>query len=206
MAQWECWWIKWGAVQAWKPARDKNCSNRSQVWHKCVRIYGTQLQLGESEFIGKSSISWFHEEEREIRCVSAHNNNTSELDNIFGKHQPGGTGLLCRHQFLQYAKKPSIYPQGLGRWCSWPFSCNASHVTRIIIAYRPCASKVKGFKTVYQQNLRYIQSKGLKSNPVLELFDLNLSKQITEWQGAGERIVLVIDLNGHPLHNNFYSA
>ena len=40
-------------------------------------------------------------------------------------------------------------------------------------------------------------------NPV-ELFNLNQSKQITEWQGAGERIVLVIDLNGHPLHNNLY--
>ena len=39
----------------------------------------------------------------------------------------------------------------------------------------------------------------------MELFDLNLSKQITEWRGAGERIVLVVDLNGHPLHNNFYN-
>ena len=77
-------------------------------------------------------------------------------------------------------------------------------MTRIVVAYRPCASKVKGLKTVYQQHLRYIQSKGLKSNPV-ELFDLDLSKQITEWRGAGERIVLVIDLNGHPLHNNFYN-
>ncbi len=52
--------------------------------------------------------SWFQEEEREIRCVSA--------------HQPGQTSLLCRHKFLQYAKKSLIDPRGLGRWCSWPFS------------------------------------------------------------------------------------
>jgi hypothetical protein len=172
-----------------------------QVRHKCVRIYGTQLQLGKSDSSANLA-SWFQEEEREIRCVSAHN--TSEFDNVFGKHQPGGTGLLCRHDFLQYAKKPSIDPRGLGRWCSWPLSCNPSHVTRIVVAYRPCASKVKGLKTVYQQHLRYIQSKGLKSN-LVELFDLDLSKQITEWRGAGERIVLVINLNGHPLHNNFYN-
>ena len=39
--------------------RDKNCSNQTadpQVRHKCVRIYGTQLQLGKSEFIDESSI------------------------------------------------------------------------------------------------------------------------------------------------------
>jgi hypothetical protein len=49
--------------------------------------------------------SWFQEGDGEICCVSAHN--TSEFNNVFGKHQPGGTGLLCRHEFLQYAKKPS---------------------------------------------------------------------------------------------------
>ena len=76
-------------------------------------------------------------------------------------------------------------------------------MTQIADAYRPCTSKVKGLKTVYQQHFRYIQSKELKSNPV-ELFDLDLSKQIVEWQGAGERIVLVINLNGHLLHNNFH--
>jgi hypothetical protein len=77
-------------------------------------------------------------------------------------------------------------------------------VTRIDVAYRPCTRKVKGLKMVYQQHMRYIQSMGLQKDPV-ELFNLNLSKQIMEWQGAGERIVLVMDLNGHPLHNNLYN-
>ena len=145
--------------------------------------------------------SWFQEEEREMHCVSA--NNMNESNNVLGKHQPDGTALLCRHKFLQYARKPSTDPWELGRWCSWPFLCNPKHVTQIVVIYMPCASKVKGLKTVYQQHLRYIQSKGFKLNPV-ELFDLDLSKQIAEWQGAGEIIVLVIDLNGHPLHKNFY--
>jgi hypothetical protein len=146
--------------------------------------------------------SWLQEEERELHSVTTHNK--KEFINVFGKHQPGGTGLVCRHKFLQYAKKPTIDPRGLGRWCSWPFSCNPKHVTRIVVAYRPCARKVKGLKTVYQQHMQYIQSMGLQMDPV-ELFDLNLSKQIMEWQGAGERIILVMDLNGHPLHNNLYN-
>ena len=94
-------------------------------------------------------------------------------------------------------------PRGLGRWCSWPFYCNPIHVTRIVVAYRPCNRKSKGLKTVYQQHLRYIQSRGLATDPA-SLFDANLSKQIKEWRGAGKRIVLVIDVNGHPLYNNLY--
>ena len=145
--------------------------------------------------------SWLNDEERELRSVTSHN--TTESDEAFGKHQPDGTGMICRHEFIQYARKPTVDPRGLGRWCSWPFYCNPTHVTRIVVAYRPCNRKSKGLKTVYQQHLQYIQSRGLATDPAT-LFDTDLSKQIKEWRGAGERIVLVIDVNGHPLYNNLY--
>jgi hypothetical protein len=74
-------------------------------------------------------------------------------------------------------------------------------VTRIVVAYRPCIRKVKGLKIWYQQQACYIQSRGLQSD-LVTLFDSNLSKQINEWRDAGERIVLVIDVNSHPLHND----
>ncbi len=145
--------------------------------------------------------SWLQDEERKLHSVTAHN--TTEWDETFGKHQPGGTGMICRHKFIQYARKPSVSPRGLGRWCSWPFYCNPNHVTRIVVAYRPCNHRLKGLKTVYQQHLRYIQFLGLETDPA-SLFDDNLSKQIKEWRGAGERIVLAIDVNAHPLYNTFY--
>jgi hypothetical protein len=145
--------------------------------------------------------SWFHEKERELHSVTAHN--TTEFDDTFGKHQLGGTGMLCRHKFIQYARKPSVDPRGLGRWCSWPFYCNPDHVTRLIVAYQPCVRKAKGLKMVYQQHMRYIQIRGLQTDPVT-LFGSDLSKQIKEWRCAGERIVLVIDVNGHPLHDDVY--
>ncbi len=53
--------------------------------------------------------------------------------------------------------------------------------------------------------MRYIQARGLQTNPV-ELFDRDLSKQIQEWRKQGERIVLLMDVNNHPLRNKFYSS
>jgi hypothetical protein len=45
--------------------------------------------------------SWFTDNKRETRCIMSHN--TEENNELFGKHQPGGTGMLCRHEYLQYA-------------------------------------------------------------------------------------------------------
>jgi hypothetical protein len=56
---------------------------------------------------------------------------------------------------------------------------------------------------IYQQQMRYIQNRRLNTDPTT-LFDSDLSKQIKEWRGEGERIVLVICVNGHPLYNNLY--
>jgi hypothetical protein len=177
------------------------------VTEKLIRTYDINLcafmELNSNWSKVNSSAnlaSWLQDEEHELRSVTAHN--TTESDETFGKHQPGGTGMLCRHKFIQYARKPSVDPRGLGRWCSWPFYCNPNHVTRIVVAYRPCNRRSKGLKTLYQQHLQYIQSCSLETDPV-SLFDDDLSKQIKEWRGVGERIVLAMDVNAHPLYNTF---
>jgi hypothetical protein len=38
----------------------------------------------------------------------------------------------------------------------------------------------------------------------LELFDTDLSNQIKEWRKSGEKIVLLMDVNDHPLTSKFY--
>ncbi len=88
--------------------------------------------------------SWFRNEERETRCVTVHN--IKENNTVFGKHQPGGTGMLCRHKYLQYARNTLMDPIGLGRWCLWLFYCNPTHITQIVVTYRPCAGKTDGLK------------------------------------------------------------
>ncbi len=50
--------------------------------------------------------SWFREDERKTCSVTAHN--MTETNKVFGKHQPGGTGIVLRHEFIQYAQKPSV--------------------------------------------------------------------------------------------------
>jgi hypothetical protein len=100
--------------------------------------------------------SWFQNEERETRCITSHN--TKENKIVFRKHQPGGTGMLCRHKYLQYARNTLTDLRGLGRWCSWLFYCNPTHTTQIVVAYRSCAGKTEGLKTIYQQHMQYIQT------------------------------------------------
>jgi hypothetical protein len=56
--------------------------------------------------------SWFTDDKCKTRCIATHN--TKEDNTLFGKHQPGGTGMLCRHKYLQYARWPTANPRGLG--------------------------------------------------------------------------------------------
>jgi hypothetical protein len=141
-------------VCANKKARELKIAATEKLIHKydinlCLFM---ELNFNWTQVSSSANLaSWFNEEEREMCCFTAHN--TQEFDETFGRHQPGGTWMVCRHKFLQFARKPLADFRGLGRWCSWPFFCNPTHVTRIVVAYRPCSSKVKGLKTVYQQQL-----------------------------------------------------
>jgi hypothetical protein len=42
------------------------------------------------------------------------------------------------------------------------------------------------------------------NNPV-DLFYHNLSKQIKEWRGKGEIIILMLDINDHPFQSKLYT-
>jgi hypothetical protein len=51
--------------------------------------------------------------------------------------------------------------------------------------------------------MQYNQSTGLAFNPT-DLFVHNLSKQVKEWRGKGKRIIIMMDINNHPLQKKFY--
>ena len=97
----------------------------------------------------------------------------------------------------------AIDDTGLGRWCSWPFYSNPKHATRIVVAYRPGSTKTKGLKTVYQHHKQYMQHNNIAGTPV-KMFDRNLDEQIKKWRGNGERVILLMDVNGNPLRNGLY--
>ena len=107
---------------------------------KLIRKYDVNLAAFMELYFNWSKVnssanlaSWLHQEERETRSVTAHN--TQEQDGIFLKHQPGGTGMVCQSEYLQYVRKVLVDPRGLGCWCSWPLYCNPNRVSRIVVAY-----------------------------------------------------------------------
>jgi hypothetical protein len=110
--------------------------------------------------------------------------------------------MVCRHEFLQYARKPSKNFQGLGRWCLWPFYCNPTHATRIVVAYRASSGKLTGLRTVYQQQVRYMQLHNLKGSSQ-QLFDKDLLHQCKLWCKSGKRVILLMDATKHVLQWKF---
>jgi hypothetical protein len=121
------------------------------------------------------------------------------------RHQPGSTGMVCRHKFLQYARKPSNNFQGLGRWCLWLFYCNPTHSTRIVVAYRTGSGKSKGLHTIYQQQIWYMQLHNLKGCPQ-QLFNKDLLHQCKIWRKSGKRIIRLMDANEQVLNGKFNRA
>ena len=136
--------------------------------------------------------SWF-ESDREMRCVTSNN----EHDPALSRHQQGGVGMLCFHEYLQFARTTTKDPRRLGRICSWAFWANPSHKFRFVTAYQNCKSKPKGLKTIHQQHTRYIQDHNLRCSP-RELFRQDLVKQLKQWRKEGDRILLVMDTNEPP--------
>jgi hypothetical protein len=76
------------------------------------------------------------------------------------------------------------------------------HTTRIVVAYRTGSRKPKGLRTVYQQQVRYMQLHNLKGSPQ-QLFDKDLLHQCKLWRKSGERIILLMDANEHVLKEKF---
>ena len=54
---------------------------------------------------------------------------------------------------------------GLGRWSCYQVEGEPGHKTYVITAYAPCGNAKVGDHTVYKQQERFIQEKGLKTNP-----------------------------------------
>ena len=88
---------------------------------------------------------------------------------------------------------------GLGRWSWYLVEGEPGHQTYAMTAYMLCFNIGVGDHTVYKQQERYIQEKGLKTNPEA-LFRDNLIAVLRRWQAKGDRVVLIMDANENVLH------
>ena len=97
-----------------------------------------------------------------IRLVASQNKLEGE---DLGNKQRGGTATVIKDSLAAYVKDSGSNHTGLGQWSWYLLEGELAHYTYVITAYAPCGNKDSGDSTYYKQSVRYILSKGLRTNP-----------------------------------------
>jgi len=177
-------------------SRDKKVSQISNIidtWDVqggCLQEIGINWSYLEHS---RNMTSWFRFDRREAKTITAHNTH----ENIEMKQQGGVAQFACK-ELSQYAKESEPDFRGLGRWCSWLIYAHPSHKTRIVSAYNLGSTTSNYLGTVYQQHLRYIQRHRMDTTPH-QMFMVDFLASIINWMKAGERILIMADMNEHIL-------
>ena len=102
---------------------------------------------------------------------------------------------MLRGPLLQFVKDQGNDPTMLGRWSWYKVEGEPGHITRFVSAYAPTGSDGNsGPKSNYKQQYRYIQEKGLRTDPITMFWD-DLCEALQQWRERGDRIVLMMDSN-----------
>jgi hypothetical protein len=150
-----------------------------------------------STFLSSANLSsWLRDDIPDIRTHTAHNNNEG-----VGHYQPGGTATFAAGELVRYMKQKEEDFRGLGRWCSNLFYSDPDHRTRLVAAYNVGRQSLKGLKTIYQQQLRFIQLHGLNTTPS-RLFLTDFVAQLMTWRRLGDRLLIFMDMNEHILRGS----
>jgi hypothetical protein len=144
----------------------------------------------------RNMTSWFRLKNQEIRTHTAHN-----IHENFKASQQGGVGQFMCKDLISFTKETESDFRGLGRWCSWTLFASPNHKTRIVCAYNLGKRKSNHLGTIYQQHLRYIQLNNMDTMPY-ELFCTDFTTSTKQWQTAGERLLLFVDMNEHVLQGH----
>ena len=146
-----------------------------------INIAGiVEIGINWSTFkVSQNLTSLFQMETNTVKSSAGHNKHESA-----GRSQYGGTGILAMDEICDKIKATGKDARGLGRWSWLKLTGEQGFTTRVITAYQPCLSK-NGLRTVFNQQLQYIQHLGLEQSP-LELFRKDLMDFISRTTG-GER-------------------
>jgi hypothetical protein len=74
-----------------------------------------------------------------------------------------------------------------------------------VVAYWTGKGKSNGLRTIYQQQIWYMQLHNIMGTPQ-KIFDKDLMHQCNLWRKSGERIILLMDANKHVLTGKFNRA
>ena len=128
---------------------------------------------------------------------SVHSHNLHETDNI-GRKQRGGTATLLRDELAARVIDRGWDETRLGRWSWYRIQGEPGWRTRIVTAYAPTGNKQSDFGSYYKQIQRYIQKKGLRTNPKA-MFREDLCRELRHWRSLGDQVLLMMDANENVL-------
>ena len=103
-------------------------------------------------------------------------------------YQQGSTATIAFNHIAHRYKQSGFDASGLGCWSWIVVSGTQNRVTRFVTVYVPQKNN-KGINTVYSQQLAHLRQDSI---PV---FWRDLAWSITQWQQAGEQLVLMGDWN-----------
>ena len=119
--------------------------------------------------------------------------NTREVTNV-GHTQRGGTATLLTNQLAAFVIDSGTDPTGLGRWSWYLLQGEPGVRTYVVSAYAPCGNDACGDSTYYHQHKRFIQERGLKTNPKA-MFREDLLTLLRKWRAQEDRVILMMDAN-----------
>jgi len=177
-------------------SRDKKIADISRIIDTWDVQGGCLQEIGinwNAHDYSRNMTSWFKFDRREAKTITAHN----EHENVEARQQGGVAQFSCK-ELSQYTKESEPDFRGLGRWCSWLIYAHPSHKTRLVSAYNLGSATSNYLGTIYQQHLRYIQRHGLNTTPH-QMFMIDFLAVLINWRKAGERIIIMADMNEHIL-------
>jgi hypothetical protein len=115
--------------------------------------------------------------------------------------QHGGVGICTTDEGVHRVLSTGEDSSGLGRWAWVRLQGKAGRTIRIITAYRPCGAGGEG--TVWEQHQRHFgtQEPNQVINPRSQ-FLTDLRTAITDWQAAGDYLILGMDANEDVRHGD----
>lgn len=181
-------------------ATSKSANLKAERTQELIREYDAdglalcEIGVDPRQFKASQSIASILGMQEPHRSITA----TNRYQNKLGKKLQGGCAVAAAGEICQYVKATTggNDPRQLGRWSSLILQSHPDHRTRIVSAYNVGKGNTKLLGSVYQQQLRYIQTNNLRISPQ-KLMREDFLSQLQQWLRQGDRILLYMDANEH---------
>jgi hypothetical protein len=115
----------------------------------------------------------------------------------------GGISQWAMDDAVPRVSEAGVDPTGLGRWGWQRFVGRNGVALRVVTAYRPVEGR--GPRSVWMQQKAFLVNQQEMGNP-RQVFVTDLLKEVDEWLGCGDQIVLSMDANDDVVESDLARA